>query len=221
MLLLPLYLTREAKSGTTHRKDCSSLWWGSSFSKALVFSFQVLLWHVLMFSCVATWTWYLNLSSSWKILTCPTHKGLEIISASRNPKLFRKESCLEGPGARMSQKGLRQHSLWVLCLSHRPALEKKWPLWKGSNSKSLPVPGGNDYFLFISAEGAPWQINQNPKIISMRHHRHTSPALANCSGSWASRHGKWPGSQCQPHLLRTLPPCATATGPLDLQTLNQ
>ena len=94
MLLVPLYLTREVGRRTTHQKRFQFTVLGEFILKSTNESFWVLQPHILMFSCAAAWIWYLSISASWKILTCPSYKGLEIVSASRNPKFSRKGPCL-------------------------------------------------------------------------------------------------------------------------------
>lgn len=120
---------------------------------------------MLLFSCVATWIWYLNLSASWKILTWPTHKDLETITAARNPKLSRKGPYLERVGTLMSRKSPLQYSESCAYSTGLLLRKKRWLPWKESYFKSLPVLGGNDYS-FVPAEGAPWQTSQNPKVTS-------------------------------------------------------
>lgn len=158
--------------------------------------------HVLMLSRVAARICYLHPSASWKIPSCPTYKGVEIISASRNPSSPEKD--------RAHPTGLHLR-------------KKRWLLWKGPNSKSLPALGGKD-FISVSAEGAPWQTHQNPKVISTGDTTGTPAgpgptALAVVQAGTGGAGG--PSSQCQPHLLRTLPPHAPATGLLCLQALEQ
>lgn len=102
-------------------------------------SFEVLPPHKLLFSCVATWVWYLKHSASWKIPPCPTHKDLDMMDASRNPQLSRKELCLEGLGQKGFPEYSRKHDYPIGLLLRK----RRWWLWKGLNSKSLPVCGGN------------------------------------------------------------------------------
>lgn len=150
-------------------------------------SFEVLPPHKLLFSCVATWVLYLKRSASWKIPPCPTHKDLDMMDASRNPQLSRKELCLE----ELAQKGFpeysRKHDYPIGLLLRK----RRWWLWKGLNSKSLPVCGGNQQ------RGHPVRqagIQRQPA-------QERSPTALPCcpgpwAGSWAGRHGRWPGAQC-------------------------
>ena len=123
--------------------------------------------HVLLFSCLASLIWCFNLSASQKTRASPTQRGLETLNISRNPKILQKVLSfhLKGPNTFLSQKVLLLHPGNCVYPAGLQLRKKRWALWKGPSSKSLPVLRDNDYS-FVPAEGSPQQINQNLKVTS-------------------------------------------------------
>ena len=123
--------------------------------------------HVLLFSCLASLIWCFNLSASQKTRASPTQRGLETLNISRNPKVLQKVLSfhLKGPNTFLSQKVLLLHPENCVYPAGLQLRKKRWALWKGPSSKSLPVFRDNDYS-FVPAEGSPQQINQNLKVTS-------------------------------------------------------
>lgn len=130
---------------------------------------------------------------AWRYWLVQPREGWRLSMFPETPKFSIEELRLEGPGALMSQKDLLPHPGSCAYLTGLQLRKKKWLLWKGPNSKSLPVCRGNWLFFCSSRGGTLADKPESEGNQHRSHHLHNSPDLADGSGNQASRPGGWPG----------------------------